>query len=128
MEITNSPLRNTLQRVSSAESDAAQRINEANKRVNQTEMEADRALHQIQDEFERRSLNEKFKQEAELDSQRSKGYEQIRDIQRMQQQQINKLKRDGEADKAKLAEYYRNTVHDLEVKNKRALNELQSEQ
>jgi HSP20 family molecular chaperone IbpA len=114
-------------KANSVEREANARILASHKRVEQANNEATSAVSQIKDEFERQAVHESIRQQTRLEGERTKGYEQIRDVQRNQQAQLRKMRRDGERDVSQLHEYYRDKTHNSEVQGSEAVQQIQNQ-
>jgi HSP20 family molecular chaperone IbpA len=117
----------SLAKASTAEREADQRIQAAQQRVKAANEDADMAINHIKDQYEKQTLAEDARTTDKIESQRNRGYEQLRDLQRQQQSQLRKMRRDGERDTSQLQEYYRTKVHQTEMSSNQQLNEIQTQ-
>jgi HSP20 family molecular chaperone IbpA len=123
-------------RAADAERDARNKIAGAERTVEDTQRETSWKLDRIKDEYQSQSTAEAARQEASIEAQKNKGYEQIRDLQRAQQQEINRVRRTGERDLANTQNYFRDTIysegrrgdHELMERQKASARELEQQQ
>lgn len=116
---------NLLKAAATAERDAQSRIVGAKKRADQAQLEADQRIEGIRDEYVKRSEAEGFRQDAAIESQRSKGYERVRDLQRANASDESRLLREGERDVSLLKDHYRDTVHSTDHQGEERLRDLE---
>jgi HSP20 family molecular chaperone IbpA len=114
-----------LTRANTAEREADRRIATAQQRVQQANQDSEQALNQIRDSYEKQSSVASARNTDKIESERNKGYEQIRDLQRNQQVELRKMRRDGERSAAQLREYYRDQTHAQEMNGSQQLHETQ---
>ncbi len=109
------------------EEEANRRIRLAAERVRAAEQESEQALNHIHDAYERQSISQSVKQDEALQNQNNQGYEQIRDIQRQQQKDQQKVKMASESDLQRLKDYYRDARITEERQGRLNLRELQGQ-
>jgi HSP20 family molecular chaperone IbpA len=112
----------------SDEREASRRISVAEQSIKDAENEAALGSEHIHDEFERSSAAELQRNEVTLESQRQKGYEELRNLKRAQQAEINRVKREGQDQMAELTHYYRDTTYNTEKKGEDRLQEISRNQ
>src|SRR4051794_13383004 len=86
-----------VKRAEIAEKEATRRIQAAEKRAHLAEAEQEQNMSFVRDQFQKQFVSEEAHQEALLESQRMKGYENLRDLQRGQTEELNKVRKDGDA-------------------------------
>src|SRR5947209_5131650 len=89
---------NSLENSEARQRQARDQIASAEKSVTEAAKDAEITINHIKDEFEKQSFQEQSRQDARLESLRAKGYEQLRDLKRGQQSELNKIRREGEKD------------------------------
>ncbi len=107
-----------------AEKEAQNRIQTATKQAEEAEREMQRQSEIRHDEFVSQTSQQSAHQEASLENQRLKGYEAIREMQKGQQAEINRVRREGERELAKAENYYRDTIYQTQRKGDQQLDEL----
>lgn len=115
------------QKATAAEIDASKRIRAADQQVTERQRETEGQLGRMQDEYERQRLAESGREQAALDSERSKGYEQLRELQRVQQNELRKVRREGEDELRKLREHYLFTTNNVRTQGDQELRQSQSQ-
>jgi len=105
---------------------ARDQIVAAEKAVTNAQQEAESTINQIKDKYEKQELNELSREEASLDAQRNKGYQQLRDLKRTQQEEISRVRKDGENERSRLGNYYRDSIYNQESDGRKALDDLKS--
>jgi HSP20 family molecular chaperone IbpA len=111
-----------------AEREAGRRITHAEQGVEDAQHQADLQLDTIKDSYDRRESSETLRLDEQLDKERLKGYEALRDLQRNQQTEINRVKREGERDLSTLTNYYRDTLYNTERQGSEKLTDLTKQQ
>lgn len=109
-------------KANAAEREANSRVAAAADRVRQAEVQSDQAINNVRDQYEKQYLALNSRQSLALESEKLKGYEQVRDQQHAHQAELRKLRREGDTDEAKTREYYRNALYAAESKGKEDLN------
>src|SRR4051812_24747559 len=94
MEIT--PNRNAQQAAHEAEKDARDRINLAQQRAREAELQAEEELKVVKDDFNKQTAVTIDRGEQAQVVQKNKGYENLRDLKRRQDEELARVKRDGE--------------------------------
>lgn len=107
-----------------ADREALYKMNASRKHAEEQVKAEEQNLGEIRDEYTQQAVGESARNEAALEAQKRKGYEQIRDLKRMQQAELSKTRREGETELEKIKEYYRNTVYSTEQSGKSTLQEL----
>ena len=98
-------------RAQEAEKEAQQRITRSEKMVQETEREAGQELDRVKDDYQVQANTESAREDALIEKQKNKGYEAIRDLQRLQQAEMGRVRREGDRDLSKLDSYYRDTAY-----------------
>ncbi len=112
------------QSAGAAEKEARNRILAAHKQVQQTQQEESTTLDQIKDSYSKMKENEAERQDTSLESQRESGYARIRELQRQQQAELNRVKREGERTLADTKNYYTDTIYGTETKGREQLDTI----
>ncbi|MGK5089696.1 Hsp20 family protein [Bdellovibrionota bacterium FG-2] len=115
------------QKASAAEKEARNRVLQAHKQVERTQQEESFTLDQIKDQYSKMRENEAEKQDSSLKTQRERGYSRIRELQRQQQAELNRVKREGERTLAETKNYYSDTLYGTETKGREQLDSLLSQ-
>lgn len=130
------PSRNSLQqspeaRAQREEREAQARINKNQQQLEEAQREAETRMEHLRAGYETAAVAENARQDEAYQKQQAKGFEAIRDLQYRQQQELNRIRREGEAEMARLRDYYRNATHSTERHGEEELenlNRLQSTQ
>ena len=118
---SDSPLLNA----SSAEREANKRIAAAGERIASAEKAVDQNINQIKDQFERQRASVKNKQETLLETEKTQGYQNIRDLKRAQEAELRKTLREGENRSDDLQSHYRDKLSKTVKQNEGQLRDIQ---
>ena len=105
--------------------DITRRLTAAEQSVAQAEKDSRFIVDNIRENADREVAAESFRKGAEVENLKNKGYEQIRELRRAQDAELNRSKRDGEMKALKLEEYYRDANINSERRGREQLSELQ---
>ena len=122
-----SALTSAEERARQTESEANRRIVSAEREIEDARKTADLRIDSIQDQFEKQETTETDRNLERLEKQRMKGYEQVRDLQRAQQADLARTRREGERELAKLQEFYRDAIHSNERQSTDKLKSLENQ-
>jgi HSP20 family molecular chaperone IbpA len=111
-------------RAANAETQSRERVDRAEQAASDAEAEINERLDRVRDDYQRESEMESVRNETAITAQKTKGYEQLRDLQRAQEAELAKVKREGEKELARLSSYYRDQTHATEVKGRDDLTEI----
>lgn len=115
-------------RVQEAEKEARKRVERAYENARATELQYQKHLEQIEDEYSAMSEEERARQEAALLDAQTNGYEAIRDLQRKQQAELRRVRKQGEDDVDGLRDHYLHETYKTERKGEQKLEEMQRQQ
>lgn len=91
--------------------EASKQIEAVNKSVEAARSEAENQISQIHDQYDARSEVELAREEAAYDNQRLKGYERLKDLKLAQENELRRVRRDGERENDRLSNYYLETSY-----------------
>jgi HSP20 family molecular chaperone IbpA len=94
-----------------AQSQMASATAQIQEQTKQIEQEGQTQLDHMKENYERDTLAETARTENQVASEKLKGYEQLRDLQRTQNAEISRVKREGETELARLNNYYRDATY-----------------
>ncbi len=97
-----------------AEKEAANRIKAAQELAQKTEIQQNAEIEQLRDRFEKNYEIQNLKQNQILDDQKSKGYEQLRDLHRSQQADLNRTLGESQTIKEQTEKSTREELHKLD--------------
>jgi HSP20 family molecular chaperone IbpA len=109
-----------------AEQDASKRIQTAQNRVHQAELQKEQQLANLRDEFQKQYISEEAREEALLEAQHLKGYENLKDLNRKQNENLHNTRTEGEDRLGKLSGYYRDMIYSTEQKGFQDLKDIES--
>jgi HSP20 family molecular chaperone IbpA len=107
-------------KIREAQADVTNKITQLQDQAKQVALEGQTQVDQLKENYEREALAESTRQETQIASEKSQGYEKLRELQRAQNKEEARVKREGEAELARLNDYYR----DAEYKAERRGDEL----
>jgi HSP20 family molecular chaperone IbpA len=125
-DYSSSAQRVATKKADEAESESTRRIQAAQTRTHQTEVEEEQRLAEIRDEFQKQYTSEESRQEALLEAQQLKGYEHLRDLQRKVNEELTRIRREGDFRVGNLRNYYRDTAYSAEQKGLQDVKEIES--
>src|SRR5688572_292097 len=96
MEIGSSTSRPASQAAYEAEKDANSRITTAQERAREAEKQASQEVDYVKEDARRQTAAELERQDQAALAQRNKGYENLRDLKRRQEEELARVKREGE--------------------------------
>ncbi|MGK5083914.1 Hsp20 family protein [Bdellovibrionota bacterium FG-1] len=96
-----------------AEREANRRIATASQGVDEAQRVASERIDSMRDRYEKHEEEETTRQSDLLEKQRNKGYEELREMQRVQQADLNRTRREGERELEKSKTYYRDTLANI---------------
>lgn len=111
-----------------AERDARERITRAEKSVDSARVDANNHIDQIRDENQAYLSDIAATNETNLEKERMKGYEQIRELKRSMQAEMGRVRRDGERQLSDLKNYYRDSEYGLEKNGNEKAREIDMRQ
>jgi hypothetical protein len=111
-----------------AERQADTRIEKAERRIRDAEQASSQAIDRIKDNYEQQSAVQNARYEAALDSEREQGNEAIRKLQTDQQNELSRVRREGERSLSSLNEYYKTEQANNEHRGKIELKEALARQ
>ena len=120
-----SPQKSDSQRRTTA--DTAAEIQENNNRLHR---EGEISLNHLRDSYERQYDSQKTHQEGTLELDKEKASNDLRETQKRQSAELNRVRRDGESEISKLKNYYRNQSSALDKKGREQIvtTQLQAQQ
>lgn len=95
--------------------------------INDMQRDGESTMSNLKDEYERQYVAETSREEASLENQKLKGYEGIRDVQRQQQAELSRIRREGERNVNQLTDYYRNATYRARRDGEENLKQLESQ-
>jgi HSP20 family molecular chaperone IbpA len=111
-----------------AEREANRRINQAEKEIEDARNTAETRVGMIHDQYDKREADEEARRLELVEKQRLKGYEEIRELKFAQAAELNRVRREGERDLAKIDNFYRDSIHSTEHQGSEKLRELMNQQ
>lgn len=108
-----------------AQSELSDRANEIKNQIRTVDREGQAAVEALKTNYEKEALAESSRTETSLESEKLKGYEKIRDLQRAQAAELARVKRQGESDLAEMNEHYRNQTYSTDKNHNEQLTDLQ---
>lgn len=108
-----------------ARKEANEERTKAQQEIRDTQIILDDSLKELREQYERQSLTESARMDALLEQQRSKGYENLRDLQRAQRTEMMRIKREGEKQIQELKDYYQKEIVDSDRMARQELTNLQ---
>ncbi len=118
---------NSISQASKVEIESAKRIKDAHQRVEDEEKGSTQAIDEIRDKFQHQYITENLRQEASMEAQRLKGYEELRDLNRNQQGELRRMRSQGETDLDRLRAYYKNQMQKEHFDETEKLNAMRSQ-
>jgi HSP20 family molecular chaperone IbpA len=112
-------------RADKAESEATKRVQAAEKQVRQAETEQEETLSYIRDKYQQQFVSEEAHHEAILEAQRLKGYQNLKNLQRSQTEEMSRVRQEGDARLNDLRNYYRDSKYASEMHGTQDLKDLQ---
>lgn len=109
-----------------AETDAKRRIIEVQREVDQAQQNASKQLDRIHDDYIREASAEEARAGANLESQRSENYRELRDLQRAHQKELKRVRREGDQELDKVGKYYRETTYQTQRQGEQKIDELRA--
>jgi HSP20 family molecular chaperone IbpA len=85
-------------------------VNEIQDELKQVSHDGETQMNNLKENYERQALAEDSRQETLLASEKNKGYENLRDLQRTQAAELARVKREGENELSRLTNYYRDAT------------------
>jgi HSP20 family molecular chaperone IbpA len=110
-----------------AERDANDRIRTAKKKIEEVDAENQQRIQQLKDEYVRESATEQGRQSVALESQRLKGYENLRSLQQSNAKQIQSTAEKAESEIEKLEFEASRKTSEVEDKTKSNLENLEKQ-
>lgn len=107
---------------------AEERADELNSEVAALQSENSDTLNHMHQDFDSQEEQERDRQQSALESVRSAGYENLRKTQQSQAAELSRTRRDGEAELARLREFYRNATYQASSKGSRELGNIERRQ
>ncbi|MFL5813209.1 MAG: Hsp20 family protein [Bdellovibrionia bacterium] len=98
-------------KIREAQADVANKVTQLQEQAKQVAIEGQTQVDQLRENYEREALAESSRQETQLASEKTQGYEKLREIQRAQNKEEARIKREGEAELARLNDYYRDAEY-----------------
>lgn len=114
------------ERAYQTERESNRRIAAAEKDVEQARKVADARIDSIHDQYEKREISETERNLELIEKQRMKGYEQVRDLQRQQQAELGRVRRESERELSQLQDHYRTTLNTVEHQGSDRLRSLET--
>lgn len=108
--------------------DARQRAEDAIRQLQLAEAEANSRLEYIKEDYGQREVAEATRLESQLNNERNKGYEAIREQQRQNQKELARIRREGEVEVERLKEHYRNALFTQEQSGKQQITDIERTQ
>lgn len=113
-------------KIREAQADVASKVSQLQDQAKQVAIEGQSQVDQLRENYEREALAESSRQETTLASEKTKGYEKLRELQRAQSKEEARVKREGESELAKLNDYYRDAQYKTEQRGDDLLRTTES--
>jgi HSP20 family molecular chaperone IbpA len=113
-------------KIREAQADVSNKITQLQDQAKQVVIEGQTQVDQLKDNYEREALAESSRQETTLANEKSKGYEKLRELQRAQNAEEARIKREGENEIARLNNYYRDAEYKAEQRGDELLRTTES--
>lgn len=110
---------------SSSNSPTVERAAKIDQEATKLQAEAQQTLDHIQDQYQKEYDSQVSHQENLLESQRSQGYKQLRELQRAQQAELRRVQNQGESELSKLKDHFEKSKFQIENEEKNELSQLQ---
>lgn len=112
-------------RAENAEKEATKRIQAAESNARKIEAELKERSTYVQDQFQKQYISQEAHQEALLETQRLKGYQNLRALQSSQIEELSKVRQEGDSRLNDLRNYYRDTKYSTEQHGNQDLKDLE---
>jgi HSP20 family molecular chaperone IbpA len=98
----------------------------AEKMVAQAKAESEAEVSRVRQETAEETLAESERRDVLVENERTKGYEQLRELQQQQQAELTRIRREGEAALERMKEHYRTTTNSAQFEGERELKQIRS--
>ncbi len=113
-------------KIHDAQADVTNAVAQIQEQSKQVAHEGQAQIDHLKENYEHEFLTESAREENQIANEKLKGYEKLRDLQRTQNAEISRVKREGEAELARLNNYYRDTTYNAEQRGDELLRSVES--
>ena len=108
-----------------AEKEAQAQIAAAHSTVEAAQKDSQSQIETLKDSYVKQYESESARQEAALESQRQKGYQAIRELQKAQSLDLDRVKKQGDHELKTVKSYYSDTIHSNELQGSERLQDIE---
>lgn len=113
-------------KIRDAQSQAESTVAQIQDQTKQVAQQGQAQIDHLKEDYDREYLTESSREENQLNTEKLKGYEKLRDLQRTQNAEQARVKRDGEAELARLGNHFREATYNAEKHGEETLRSTES--